>query len=114
MVIAAEELAIREAGRGSLGLCSPRPPSAYCLRYSQIGPFLDSNNEKIKTGDADQTAAELFYTQFTENLHDFLEASPDSLVLIVPSVRDMISRHCVYPQAPLDISGLFGDPVGLP
>ncbi|KAF8476554.1 DNA polymerase alpha subunit B [Russula ochroleuca] len=74
-----------------------------------IGPFLDSDNEKIKTGDADQTVAELFHTQFTENLHDFLEACPDSLVLIVPSVRDITNHHCVYPQAPLDISGLSTD-----
>jgi DNA polymerase alpha subunit B len=76
-----------------------------------MGPFLDSNNEKIKTGDVDQTPTELFHTQFTENLHDYLEACPDSLVLIIPSVGDIISHHCVYPQAPLDISGLRGDPV---
>ncbi|KAI0279236.1 DNA polymerase alpha subunit B [Russula aff. rugulosa BPL654] len=75
-----------------------------------IGPFLDSNNEKIKTGDVDQSPTELFHTQITENLHDYLEACPDSLVLIVPSVGDIISHHCVYPQAPLDISGLRGDP----
>jgi len=75
-----------------------------------IGPFLDSNNEKIKIGDVDQTPTELFHTQFTENLHDYLEACPDSLVLIAPSVGDIISHHCVYPQAPLDISGLRGDP----
>ncbi|KAF8500906.1 DNA polymerase alpha subunit B [Russula emetica] len=75
-----------------------------------IGPFLDSNNEKIKTGDVDQTPTELFHTQFTENLLDYLEACPDSLVLIVPSVGDIISHHCVYPQAPFDISGLRGDP----
>jgi len=75
-----------------------------------IGPFIDSNNEKIKTGDADQTPTELFHTQFTENLHDFLEASPDSSVLIVPSVRDMTSHHCVYPQSPFENPGLSGDP----
>ncbi|KAI0250723.1 DNA polymerase alpha subunit B [Lactifluus subvellereus] len=74
-----------------------------------IGPFIDSNNEKIKTGDVDQTPSELFHTQFTENLHDFLETSPHTLVLIVPSVRDVISHHCVYPQSPLSISGLSGD-----
>ncbi|KAI0300193.1 hypothetical protein BC826DRAFT_665150 [Russula brevipes] len=47
-----------------------------------IGPFLDSNNEKIKNGDADQLPTELFHTHFTENLHDFVEASPSSLVLL--------------------------------
>jgi DNA polymerase alpha subunit B len=76
-----------------------------------MGPFLDSNNEKIKTGDVDQTPTELFHTQFIENIHDFLEASPNSLVLVVPGVRDMIGHHCVYPQSPLDIPGLSGHPV---
>jgi DNA polymerase alpha subunit B len=76
-----------------------------------MGPFLDSSNEKIKAGDLDQTPAELFHTQFTENIHDFLEASPNSLVLVVPSVRDMISDRFVYPQASLDAPGLFGHPV---
>ena len=65
----------------------------------------------MKAGDIDQTPAELFHTQFTENIHDFLEASPNSLVLVVPSVRDMTSDRIVYPQAPLDASGLFGRPV---
>ena len=76
-----------------------------------MGPFLDSSNEKVKTGDVDQTPEELFYSQFIENIHDFLEASPNSLVLVVPSVRDIISDRFVYPQSPLDASGLFGHPV---
>ncbi len=75
---------------------------------------MDSNNEKIKTGDTDQTPSELFYNQFAEKLHEFLETSPNSLILIVPSVRDVISNHCVYPQSPLDVSGLFVDPVSRP
>jgi len=76
-----------------------------------MGPFLDSSNEKVRTGDVDQPPEELFYSQFTENIHDFLEASPNSLVLVVPSVRDMISDRFVYPQSPLDTSGLSGHPV---
>ncbi|KAN0125481.1 DNA polymerase alpha/epsilon subunit B domain containing protein [Lactarius tabidus] len=75
-----------------------------------IGPFVDSNNEKIKTGDTDQTPSEIFHTQFTEKLQEFLETSPNSLVLIVPSVRDVISNHCVYPQSPLDVPDLSVDP----
>ncbi|KAH9042054.1 DNA polymerase alpha subunit B [Lactarius pseudohatsudake] len=75
-----------------------------------IGPFVDSNNEKIKTGDTDQAPSELFYNQFTEKLHEFLETSPNSLILIVPSVRDVISNHCVYPQSPLGFADLSVDP----
>ena len=75
---------------------------------------MDSNNEKIKIGDTDQTPSEIFYTQFTEKLQEFLETSPNSLILIVPSVRDVISNHCVYPQSSLDVSRLSFDPVGCP
>jgi len=75
-----------------------------------IGPFVDSNNEKIKTGDTDQTPSELFYNQFTEKLHEFLGSCPNSLILIVPGVRDVISDHCVYPQSPLGVSDLSDDP----
>ena len=75
---------------------------------------MDSNNEKIKTGDIDQTPSEIFHTQFTEKLQDFLETSPNSLILIVPGVRDVISNHCVYPQSPLGVSELSADPVGRP
>ena len=77
-----------------------------------MGPFLDSNNEKIKAGDVDQTPTELFHTQFIVNIHDFLEASPNSLVLVVPSVRDVISHHYVYPQSALEIPDLSNHPVG--
>ena len=75
---------------------------------------MDSNNEKIKTGDTDQTPSELFHNQFTEKLHEFLESCPNSLILIVPSVRDVISDHCVYPQSPLGVSELSVDPVSRP
>jgi len=75
-----------------------------------IGPFVDSNNEKIKTGDTDQTPTEHFHNQFTEKLHEFLESCPNSLILIVPSVRDVINNHCVYPQSPLGVSDLSVDP----
>jgi DNA polymerase alpha subunit B len=75
---------------------------------------VDSNNENIKTGDMDQTPSEIFHAQFTEKLQEFLETSPNSLILIVPSVRDVISNHCVYPQSPLDAPYLSVEPVSRP
>ncbi|KAI0260193.1 DNA polymerase alpha subunit B [Gloeopeniophorella convolvens] len=75
-----------------------------------IGPFVDSTNQKIKTGDTDQSPEDLFESQFQENLHDFLESSSHSLVLILPSVRDMTSHHNVYPQSPLNIPSLASHP----
>ncbi|THH15359.1 hypothetical protein EW146_g5105 [Bondarzewia mesenterica] len=66
-----------------------------------IGPFIDSNHPQLKSGDIDETPVDMFFTRFTENLRDFLDVSPDSLVLLIPSVRDIISQHVVYPQSEL-------------
>ncbi|KAI0057842.1 DNA polymerase alpha subunit B [Artomyces pyxidatus] len=66
-----------------------------------IGPFVDSSHPKIKAGDLDETPVDMFNNKFTESLRDFLDISPDSLVLLVPSVRDMLSNHCAFPQSQL-------------
>ncbi|KAF9046503.1 DNA polymerase alpha/epsilon subunit B-domain-containing protein [Panaeolus papilionaceus] len=71
-----------------------------------IGPFVDSTHPKIKTGDADVTPANLFKVHFQDTLKSFLTASPTSMVLIVPSVKDLLSGHAVYPQPEFD-AGLF-------
>ena len=67
----------------------------------QVGPFVDSAHPKIKSGDIEQLPADIFHTHFTESLRDFLDVSPDSLVLLVPSLRDIISRHFAFPQGEL-------------
>ncbi|ETW81536.1 hypothetical protein HETIRDRAFT_317937 [Heterobasidion irregulare TC 32-1] len=63
-----------------------------------IGPFVDSNHPKLKSGDIDESPSEILFANFTENLRDFLEISPDSLILIVPSTQDAISEHIAFPQ----------------
>jgi len=61
-------------------------------------------------GDIDSTPAHLFRMQFTQNLRDFLDLSPGSIVLLVPSIRDIINDHTVFPQS--EFSAAFaGDPV---
>ncbi|KAH9942919.1 DNA polymerase alpha, subunit B [Amylocystis lapponica] len=65
------------------------------------GPFVDCTHSCIKNGDVNQSPADLFREQFLTPLRDFLASAPDSLVLIVPSVRDMISDHAVFPQCEL-------------
>ncbi|KAG8214743.1 DNA polymerase alpha subunit B [Butyriboletus roseoflavus] len=66
-----------------------------------IGPFVDATNSRIKDGDTDETPRQLFERQFTERLQDFLVQSPDSTVLLVPSINDVISDHAVFPQCEL-------------
>lgn len=64
----------------------------------------------MKNGDLDETPNELFRRNFSDNIRDFLDLSPGSTVLVVPSIRDIVSDHAVYPQCELG-SELFGDPV---
>jgi len=60
--------------------------------------FIDIAHAHIKNGDIDSTPTHLFREQFTANIRDFLDVSPDSIVLIVPSIRDIINDHAVFPQ----------------
>lgn len=68
----------------------------------QIGPFVDATHPKIKAGDLDITATNLFKAHFVDPLNSFLTASPKSIVLIIPSVRDLVSNHAAFPQPELD------------
>lgn len=52
----------------------------------------------------------MFLKRFLVHLTDFLSGSPDSQVLIVPSVQDIVSDHAVYPQGELKMKDLV-DPV---
>jgi hypothetical protein len=64
----------------------------------------------IKNGDIDSTPAHVFRAHFTQNLRDFLDFSPGSIVLLVPSIRDIINDHAVFPQREFD-TVFSGDPV---
>lgn len=75
--------------------------SVRLIRDPQVGPFIDAQHPKIKIGDIDETPVEMFYRHFTDNLREFLDGSPASIVLLVPSVRDMISSHAAFPQLEL-------------
>ncbi|EGO23628.1 hypothetical protein SERLADRAFT_356508, partial [Serpula lacrymans var. lacrymans S7.9] len=66
-----------------------------------IGPFIDSAHPYIRDGEVDRTPKEMFQTLIL-NLHDFLKISGTSNVLMVPSIRDIISDHNVFPQSELD------------
>ncbi|TDL17712.1 DNA polymerase alpha, subunit B [Rickenella mellea] len=77
------------------------------------GPFIDASHSLIKSGDVDYTPPELFHQRFAERLRDFLSASPDSLIILVPSVRDVLSDHPVSPQCELSNEFAFDPRVRL-
>ncbi|KAF7291714.1 DNA polymerase alpha subunit B [Mycena chlorophos] len=58
------------------------------------GPFIDVQHPTIKSGDVDSTPA---------------QPLPHAL-LIVPSVRDLVSHHAVYPQGELEKETVKSDP----
>lgn len=73
---------------------------------------MDTFHPHIKNGEIDSTPAQIFREHFTRNLRDFLDLSPGSIVLLVPSIRDLTNNHAVFPQGEFDI-GFAGDPVSL-
>ncbi|KAL4080954.1 DNA polymerase alpha/epsilon subunit B-domain-containing protein [Scleroderma citrinum] len=67
-----------------------------------IGPFVNADHTRIAGGDTDETPKEIYNRHFCGALQDFLLHSPGSKVLLVPSVRDLISDHAVFPQCAID------------
>lgn len=71
---------------------------------------MDTFHPQIRSGDLDTTPAHLFRELFTKNLRDWLDLSPGSMALLVPSVRDIINDHAVFPQSEFS-AGFAADPV---
>lgn len=63
---------------------------------------MDAQHSIIKAGENDQLPADIFKEHFNRGLSSFLDASPNSLVLIEPSIRDILSDHPVLPQSEFD------------
>ena len=78
----------------------------------QIGPFIDSGHVLIQDGDLDRNPATMFREVFLNKLSELLDDLPGSIALIVPSVRDIVSDHAVFPQSELQIEGDL-DPVSI-
>lgn len=61
----------------------------------------------------DVSPANLFRAHFVDPLRAFLTASPASIVLLIPSVRDLTSDHAAFPQPELDAELFNFNPVGV-
>ncbi|KAL7279908.1 hypothetical protein ACG7TL_006317 [Trametes sanguinea] len=66
-----------------------------------IGPFVDAWHPAIKIGDVDTPPRDMFRIELIDRLREFLDTSPGSLVLVLPSTRDILSDHAVFPQCEL-------------
>lgn len=80
-----------------------------------LGPFVDSNHPLIQSGKITTSPVEIFREQITRRITRLLDTSPATNVVLVPSVRDMVSCHTAYPQAMLDRDelGLSGKRINL-
>ncbi|KAJ7170303.1 DNA polymerase alpha/epsilon subunit B-domain-containing protein [Mycena crocata] len=92
--------------RAILNKIKEAKPAAVLL----LGPFIDALHPLIKSGHVDSTPLNLFRTRFTDPLRAYLDSAPGSIALIVPSVRDLVSDHAVFPQCELPSSFTRGDP----
>ena len=57
------------------------------------------------------TPDKLFQRRIYESLKTFLVSSPDSIVILLPGIRDLISQHAVYPQGELSSDFIQNDSV---
>ncbi|QRV77706.1 DNA polymerase alpha subunit B [Ceratobasidium sp. AG-Ba] len=67
-----------------------------------LGPFVDSNHPLIKAGQVDLSPASLFRERISKHLTRLEADMPELVIVLVPSLRDLISNHVVLPQAALE------------
>ncbi|EPS37365.1 hypothetical protein H072_8945 [Dactylellina haptotyla CBS 200.50] len=69
------------------------------------GPFIDTEHPKVKLGDfeIDMTNFSGYVLEdlFKEKITSQLKRITKSLVILIPSTRDAVSKHVSYPQEPL-------------
>lgn len=78
-----------------------------------MGPFVDLSHPRINIGDFDSPPSTIYEARFLNPLKSFLDTSPESIVLLLPSVRDLLSDHAVYPQSEYCKELTSGHPVRL-
>ncbi|SCZ98672.1 BZ3500_MvSof-1268-A1-R1_Chr7-1g09237 [Microbotryum saponariae] len=65
-----------------------------------LGPFVDAEHPKIRSGDIDMMPDELFRSQISTKLNKLLQAAPRTAIILVPNQRDLVNHHVAYPQSP--------------
>ncbi|KAF8318988.1 DNA polymerase alpha, subunit B [Clavulina sp. PMI_390] len=71
-----------------------------------MGPFVDLNNSRIKTGAVTQTPLGYFQEHIASKLNNLLGSVPGISIFLVPSPRDIVHSHFAFPQRPFDAEAL--------
>ncbi|KGB79011.2 DNA polymerase alpha subunit B [Cryptococcus deuterogattii R265] len=67
-----------------------------------LGPFIDSQHPIIKSCAVTETPQEIFRKQISRRLQKVVSQSPSTVIILVPSVRDVVSHHMAFPQSMLE------------
>jgi DNA polymerase alpha subunit B len=71
-----------------------------------MGPFVDAQHPIIASGAITRSVTDVFRDKVSARLARFLSVSPATAVVLVPSIRDIVSYHVALPQAALDKEAL--------
>ncbi|WWC58474.1 uncharacterized protein I303_101017 [Kwoniella dejecticola CBS 10117] len=71
-----------------------------------LGPFVDSQHPSITSGAITLSPTEIFRHHISRRLQSVLDASPGTVIILVPSVRDVVSSHMAFPQSMLEKESL--------
>ncbi|KAF8584710.1 DNA polymerase alpha, subunit B [Ramaria rubella] len=72
-----------------------------------LGPFIDTTHIAVKSGKLPSSPLALFQQTFLNPIISLLQQKPDTLILLVPHVRDLLNSHTVFPQGVGE--GIFGN-----
>lgn len=79
-----------------------------------LGPFIPSHHPLVAAGEITASPLALFQRRIIQPLQTYLDHNPGSIAVMLPSVRDIISQHNVFPQPELLDEVRMGDSVRLP
>ena len=65
-----------------------------------MGPFVDVNHPLLNSGTCDFYVDDLFKQEISTRLNDFAQTSPNTKVILIPSVRDICCDFVKFPQPP--------------
>jgi hypothetical protein len=63
-----------------------------------MGPFVDAENPLIKEEKVQDLPFQIFNREILQNVKTFLQASPQTKVILIPSLRDIFHDYS-YPQS---------------
>ena len=74
---------------------------------------MDASHTSLQTGKVEQHPSTIFAENFGKYLKWYSQRCPATRIILIPSVKDILSNHYVFPQGALDPQGLNLPQVGI-